>query len=153
MALQPDYRDILAAFADYQVKYLVVGGYAVGFHGTPRFTKDLDLWVEPDVENLIRVKQALVAFGAPKAVVEQLESASPEDVLWMGVPPVRIDILKGVPGGDFSHLYQRRVVANWDGVQANIVGCADLIKLKRASGRSQDLVDADQLERGQLKVR
>lgn len=87
MALHPDYKDILAAFAANAVEYLVVGGYAVGFHGSPCFTKDLDLWVGSTADNLARVKRALVAFGAPEAVLSQLDDAAPEDVLWMGAPP------------------------------------------------------------------
>ncbi|MFI5309278.1 MAG: hypothetical protein ACHQ53_18120 [Polyangiales bacterium] len=148
MALQPDYRDILVAFGDHAVEYLVVGGYAVGFHGQPRFTKDLDLWVRPTPENLSKVRAALVAFGAPQSVLLQLEQATLEDVLWMGVPPVRIDIVKGVPGGDFDRAYPRRVTADWDGVRVDVVGRDDLISLKRESGRPQDLLDADALEHG-----
>jgi hypothetical protein len=146
MALQPDYRDILVAFGDHAVEYLVVGGYAVGFHGQPRFTKDLDLWIRPTPENLRLVRAALVAFGAPESLLTQLEPAALEDVLWMGAPPVRIDIVKGVPGGDFERAYPRRVTADWDGVQVDVVGRDDLITLKRASGRPRDLLDADALE-------
>ena len=83
MGLHPDYRDILAAFAAHDVDYLVVGGYAVGVHGRPRYTKDLDLWVRPTDENLARVRAALQAFGAPEALLRELQGASPEDVLWM----------------------------------------------------------------------
>jgi hypothetical protein len=79
-------------------------------------------------------------------VLDELESASLEDVLWMGIPPVRIDIVKGVPGGDFERAYSARVEADWDGVRVHVVTRADLIALKRASGRPQDLVDADMLE-------
>jgi hypothetical protein len=148
MALHPDYKDILAAFAANAVEYLVVGGYAVGFHGSPRFTKDLDLWIGSTASNLARVKRALVEFGAPEAVLSQLDGAAVEDVLWMGAPPVRIDILKGVPGGDFHAAYAARVTADWDGVLVSVVSHDDLIRLKRASGRPQDLVDADALENG-----
>ena len=147
MALHPDYRDILAAFAAHGVEYLVVGGYAVGFHGTPRFTKDLDLWIRPTTDNLGRVRDALVSFGAPQNVLQHLDSATEADVLWMGLPPVRIDIVKGVPGGNFDEAFRNRVLASWDGVAANVVSRADLIALKRASGRPQDLLDADMLER------
>jgi len=146
MSLHPDYKDILAAFAAAGVEYLVVGGYAVGFHGQPRFTKDIDLWVRASDENLTRVKLALEQFGAPRAVIDALWSAAPEDVLWMGAPPVRIDILKGVPGGDFDQAYGQRAVADWDGVDVSVVSRGDLIRLKRASGRPQDLLDADALE-------
>jgi hypothetical protein len=146
MALQPDYRDILAAFAEHAVEYLVVGGYAVGFHGQPRFTKDLDLWVRPSAENLARVRSALVAFGAPESLLQQLDAASFDEVLWMGAPPVRIDIVKGVPGGDFDAAFASRLTADWDGVSVHVVSRSDLIAL--ASGRPQDLVDAEALDRG-----
>ena len=100
MPLHPDFRDLLAGFAAHNVDYLVVGGYAVGFHARPRFA-NIDLWVGNAPENLKRARAALEDFGAPAAMLEQLESALDEDVLWMGVPPVRIDVVKGVPGGDF----------------------------------------------------
>ena len=147
MALHPDYRDILAAFDQHKVEYLVIGGYAVVFHGHPRFTKDLDLWIRPTADNLARVRSALVAFGAPSTLLAALEGASPSDVLWMGAPPVRIDIVKGVPGGDFDAVFARRIVADWDGVAVSVVGLDDLIALKRASARPQDLLDASELER------
>ncbi len=146
--LHPDYKDILAAFEKHEVEYLLVGGYAVGVHGRPRFTKDLDLWVRPAPENLTRVRAALVAFGAPSTLLSELDVASAEDVLWMGAPPVRIDIVKGVPGGQFNRAFGRRMVADWEGVRVSVVGREDLIAIKRASGRPQDLVDADLLENG-----
>ncbi len=146
MELQPDFRDILAAFAAAHVEYLLVGGYAVGFHGQPRLTKDLDLWVRPTPENLTRVREALVQFGAPDLLLRELDAAAPEDVLWMGTPPLRIDIVKGVPGGDFDRVYSRRLALDWQGVAVSLVSREDLIRLKRASGRPQDLVDAELLE-------
>lgn len=147
MALPSDFKDILAEFAAHGVEYLVVGGYAVAFHGRPRFTKDIDLWVRPTADNLLRVHAALVAFGAPEATLNELAEASPLDVLWMGAPPLRIDIVKGVPGGDFDAAYRNRVTTKWDGVDVSVLGRDDLIALKRASGRPQDLLDADLLER------
>jgi hypothetical protein len=146
MPLHPDFRDLLAVFAAHNVDYLVVGGYAVGFHARPRFTKDIDLWVGNAPDNLMRVRAALEEFGAPAAMLEQLGSALDEDVLWMGVPPVRIDVVKGVPGGDFSACLARRVRANWDGVVVSVIGRDDLVAIKRASGRPQDLLDVEVLE-------
>jgi hypothetical protein len=146
MELQPDFKEILAAFAARRVEYLLVGGWAVGFHGQPRLTKDLDLWIRPTHENLARARLALAEFGAPEAMLRELETASSDDVLWMGAPPLRIDIVKGVPGGTFETAYPNRVVAVWDGVEVSIVGRDDLIALKRSSGRAQDLVDAEALE-------
>lgn len=146
MALHPDFKDILAEFAAHKVEYLVVGGYAVAFHGRPRFTKDIDLWVRPTQANLSCVRAALISFGAPDGILSQLDAALPSDVLWMGAPPVRVDIVKGVPGGDFDAAYGDRVTTTWDGVEVTVVGRAHLIMLKRASGRPQDLLDADLLE-------
>ncbi len=145
--LHPDFKDLLAAFAANKVDYLVVDGYAVGFHARPRFTKDIDLWVGHSPANLRRVRAALEEFGAPAAMLEQLESALDEDVLWMGVPPVRIDVVKGVPGGDFSACLARRVRATWDGLSVSIISRDDLIAIKRASGRPQDLLDVEALAR------
>lgn len=147
MELQSDFRDLLQAFADAEVRYLVVGGYAVGFHGTPRFTKDIDLWIEPSDENLARVEAALDAFGAPRHVIEQLRTAALDDVLWMGAPPMRADILKGVPGGDFPRAYATRIQADWAGVPVCMIGLDELIAIKRASGRKQDLLDVELLTR------
>jgi len=145
MPLPPDFRDLLAVFAAHEVDYLVVGGYAVGFHARPRFTKDIDLWVGNAPENLNRAHAALEEFGAPAAMLEQLASALDEDVLWMGVPPVRIDVVKGVPGGNFSACLSRRVRTSWDGVSVSVIGKDDLIAIKRASGRPQDLLDVEAL--------
>jgi hypothetical protein len=122
------------------------GGYAVAFHARPRFTRDMDLWVGNHPDNIVRVRSALEAFGAPAAMLVQLESALDEDVLWMGVPPLRIDIVKGVPGGNFSECYARRIVAAWDDVLVSIIARDDLIVIKRASGRPQDLLDLEALE-------
>jgi hypothetical protein len=145
MPLPPDFKDLLAVFAAHNVEYLIVGGYAVGFHARPRFTKDIDVWVGHSPENLKRVRAALEEFGAPATMLEQLESALDEDVLWMGVPPVRIDVVKGVPGGDFSACRARQVRTSWDGVAVSVISKDDLIAIKRASGRAQDLVDVEVL--------
>lgn len=146
MALHPDFRDLLEAFAAERVEYLVVGGYAVGFHSRPRFTKDMDIWVGEDPGNLRRVRAALEAFGAPMALLDELASAGPDDVLWMGIPPLRIDLLKGVPGGRFAQAYARRIETTWDEVPVSIIGLEDLIHIKRASNRDQDRLDLEILE-------
>jgi hypothetical protein len=146
MALHPDFNDLLAAFAAAEVQYLIVGGYAVGFHARPRFTKDIDVWIGDDPENLRRVRSALTEFGAPPQLLEELDHAQPEDVLWMGVPPLRIDLLKGVPGGCFADAYSRRVDTAWGDVPVSVIGLDDLIAIKRASNRPQDLLDLDILE-------
>ena len=121
MTIPSDFRDLLAEFAAAGVEYLVVGGYAVGVYAEPRFTKDLDVWIGDAPDNLVRAKRALAAFGAPSDVLSRFDEATREDVLWMGAPPLRIDILKGVPGGDFPGAYARRVLVEWGGVPAAII--------------------------------
>jgi hypothetical protein len=100
--LPRDLIELLAEFAGARVDYLLVGGQAVGLHGIPRFTKDADLWLRDDADNIARAQQALAAFGAPAATIEGLASAANLDVVWMGHPPARIDLMKNVPGGDFE---------------------------------------------------
>ncbi len=146
MSLQTDFRDLLAEFAAEGVAYLIVGGYAVAYHAEPRFTKDLDVWIDDSTGNLERVRRALERFGAPPELLDALADASPTDVLWMGRPPARIDLLKGVPGGVFVDAFARHVRAVWEGVPVAIVSREDLIDLKRASGRPVDLLDVVALE-------
>jgi hypothetical protein len=145
--LPSDLIDLLSEFENTKVEYLLVGGQAVALHGFPRFTKDADLWVRDEPENLERVRTALGNFGAPKDVIDQLEAAQPLDVLWMGLPPARIDLMKGVPAGDFERAWSARVEFSVGGVKVLVVSKAELILLKRASGRPQDLVDAENLEK------
>ncbi len=149
MNLPPDFVDLLEAFDQGQVKYLVVGGYAVGFHGAPRFTKDLDLFVGADTTNHNAVIEALKRFGAPSNVIAAFESLSGLDVAWMGNPPVRIDLMKAVPGVDFEPAYARRQVVAWQRTQVSVISKNDLIRAKLASGRPQDLVDAEHLRSSQ----
>jgi hypothetical protein len=148
--LHPDFKDLLSALAREGVEYLVIGGYAVSFHARPRFTKDIDLWVADNPENLRRLAAALDEFGAPEAVVVAIKSGSSDDIVWFGVPPTRVDILRRVEGGSFQAAHERRAEVTWDGVAVAIVGRDDLIALKRAAGREQDLRDVRALERSKV---
>ena len=147
MALPPDFKDLLREFADAEVRYLIVGGYAVSFHAAPRFTKDLDLWLEDTPENIGRTKLALSRFGAPAQVLEALEEARDLDVVWMGNPPMRVDLMKAIPGGSFAQAWPHRSSAEWDGIPVVLIGRDELLDAKRASGREQDLLDAALLEK------
>ncbi len=146
MEIYPDFRDLIGAFAAADVSYLLVGGYAVGFHGRPRFTKDLDLWIEDSEENMHRLTEALARFGAPGNLADELRRADPLDVVWMGRPPTRIDLVKAIPGVTFADAYARRKTFAWHDVSVAVIGRDDLIAAKRASGRAQDLVDVELLE-------
>ncbi len=147
MGLPPDFKDLLAAFAKHDVSYLLVGGYAVAVHGRPRYTKDIDLWLDAASPNLERAAAALTEFGAPATVVNALGPALADEIVYLGTPPVRVDLFKSIPGLVFSDAYGRRVVANLDGTTVAVVSRDDLITAKRTTGRPQDLEDVKLLER------
>jgi hypothetical protein len=146
MALPSDLIDLLAEFVATGVEYLLVGGQALALHDHPRFTRHADLWLRDSPDNIERAQRALVRFGAPVNVVAALATAEPLDVVWMGVPPARIDLMKGVPGGHFAEAWSTRVTHTIAGTTVFVVGRQELIRLKRASGRAQDLLDAERLE-------
>ncbi len=139
--INPDFRDLLLAFNAAKVRYLVVGAYAVTFHAQPRFTKDLDIWVEASAENAARVHRALTSFGAPVSEVTVEDLANQEMVYQIGVPPNRIDILMGVTGLEFHESWPERVESQYGDCPIHVISRHDLIRNKRATGRPQDLID------------
>jgi hypothetical protein len=149
--LPADFVDLLAAFADADVRYLVIGGYAVGFHDRPRATKDLDLLLADDPDNVERACRALDAFGATPAIVQALRQSANDEVVWFGVPPVRVDLLKSVPGIEFDSAFTRRVRMEAGELELPVVGLDDLISMKRAADRDQDRADVRRLKRRQDK--
>lgn len=146
MDLHPDLTDLLRALADSGAEYLVVGGWAVGFHGEPRFTKDLDLFIGPSDDNLRAVAHALGCFGAPASTIDALRQLGPEEFLFFGHPPVRVDVLRRIDGVDFASAYARRDVVEWAGTPVSIIGFDDLIAAKRAANRERDRRDVAMLE-------
>jgi hypothetical protein len=146
MDLHPDFSDLLAAFVSAEVRFALLGGYAVGYYGKPRATKDLDLLVSGRSDNLSRVAKALDAFGAPANVVEAARVQSESEVVFLGVPPVRVDILRTVDGLDTEEALNRVVNVRVGALAIPILSLDDLITNKRASGRPQDLADAATLE-------
>ncbi len=153
MDLHPDFRDLLSALADTNAEYLVVGGWAVGYHAEPRFTKDLDVFIGPSDENLDAVARALAKFGAPAALIDTLRGLGPDEFLFLGASPVRVDILRRVDGVDFAEAYGRRETVDWDGVRVSLMGFDDLVTSKRAAGRERDMRDLKLLESARHKKR
>lgn len=142
MSVNSDFKELLSLFNDYQVRYLIVGGYAVIKYTEPRFTKDLDLWVEANTENADRVFQALRAFGAPLEGMTSDDFAHPGYFYQMGIPPVRVDILMSIKGIVFGKAWPNREATDFDGVETWFISRDDLIRSKEATGRPQDLIDA-----------
>lgn len=139
------FKELLQSFNEHQVRYLVVGAYAVMKYTEPRYTKDLDIWVEPTDENASRVYEALVYFGAPITEVTPFDFTDPGMMFQIGLAPHRIDILMAVKGLDFKDAWERRVQAAFEDVRMNVVSKEDLLISKEAAGRPQDLIDADLL--------
>ena len=141
MDLYRDFADLLAAFAKFEVRYLVIGGYAVALHGRPRFTKDLDIWLAASPENRQRATRALAEFGAPLHIFASLANSGPDDVVWFGAPPLRIDLLQTVSGVTFEECWQNHVKMRLGETEVNVLALADLVASKLAAGRPQDLLD------------
>ena len=147
MNLPPDLVAMLTAFADERVRYLIVGGHAVGVHARPRTTKDLDVWLDADRENVVRACAALGSFGVPRSIVEALAAAAPEEIVWLGRAPARVDLLFTLAGVDFSKAWSRRVEVDVAGLRVPVIGREDLIANKRRVGRPRDKADVRALER------
>lgn len=145
MSISSDFKDLLKLFNDCQVKYLIIGGYAVIKYTEPRYTKDLDLWIRADQDNAVAVFQALREFGAPLAGMTEDDFAHEGYFYQMGVLPVRVDILMSIPGLAFDAAWRNRVESDFDGIPVLFISRADLIASKLAAGRPQDLIDADSL--------
>ena len=145
MFVNSDFSDLLKLFNANNVRYLVIGGYAIIQYAEPRFTKDLDLWISTEPINAESVYKALKEFGAPLADLSAADFSEEGYFYQMGVPPMRVDILMGIPGGDFEQAWQKRNEVDFDGLIVPFISKQDLINAKRASGRPQDLIDADLL--------
>jgi hypothetical protein len=146
--MSPDFLDLLRALSDAEARFLIVGAYAVGVHGRPRATKDLDVWVEASMENSHRVMKGLIAFGAPLMGLTEADLRTPGIGLQIGVEPGRIDVLTRISGVAFEEAWPGRIEADFgEGVRCNVIGLTELLRNKRAAARPQDLADVDGLER------
>ena len=146
MILNPDFKEFFQLLNKNNVKYLVIGGFVVAFHGYPRFTKDIDIWLQRNSENAMKVVETLVDFGfkSPGLTIEDfLES---ETIIQLGYPPNRIDLITTATGVDFDDCYQSKIEEEIDGVKIPFIDLDNLKKNKRAAGRTQDLADIDNLK-------
>jgi hypothetical protein len=146
-----DFRDLLQCLNEAGAKYLIVGAYAVLYHADPRFTKDLDVWVEPSPENAQKVWKALVKFGAPLADLTLDDLGNPDVVFQIGIEPNRIDILMDVEGLRFSEAWENRAVHKYDDQAVFVLSHDDTIHAKKIAGRDQDLLDVKNLERAKKR--
>jgi hypothetical protein len=144
--LSQDFKEFIQSLNDNAVRYLVVGGYAVALHGYPRYTKDLDVLVEATSDNAPKMLNALKQFGFGTLDLKEADFVAPDQVVQLGYPPNRIDILTSLSGVEFSDCFPLHVTAEIDGVIANFIDLENLKKNKKATGRHQDLADIENLE-------
>ena len=144
--LNKDFKEFIELLNENNVGYLVVGGYAVAFHGHPRYTKDLDVWIDLSPDNADKILNALKQFGFGSLGLKPDDFLEDGQIIQLGYPPNRIDILTTLTDLKFADCYKARVEAKIQGLQINFIDIDNLKKNKRATGRPQDLVDAENLE-------
>lgn len=144
--ISSDFSELLKAFDGHGVRYLIVGGHAVMYYTEPRYTKDLDVWVEAEPRNAVKVFDALAEFGAPLAEMTADDFAHEGFFYQLGRPPLRVDVLTSIDGVRFSDAWPRREQAVFGDRVVALISRADLIANKRAVGRHIDLHDAELLE-------
>lgn len=147
MLQSQDFKELLNILGKHDVRYLVIGGYAVMLYSEPRWTKDLDIWIALDATNARAVFAALREFGAPLSGLAEEDFAAPGHFYQMGNPPLRLDVMMDIPGGDFESAWTRRNTIDLGGTAIHFIGREDLIAVKLASGREQDLKDVAALKR------
>ncbi|MGE0487665.1 MAG: hypothetical protein AB7S38_00470 [Vulcanimicrobiota bacterium] len=147
MKLGADFRDLLELLNNHGVRYLVAGGYATSVHSVPRYTKDLDIWLEATPENAHRTLAALTDFGFGGLGLEEPDFTAEDRIIQLGYEPNRVGLLTSLKGLDFTSCYPRRLVVELDGLEVGFLSARDLITNKEAVGRLQDLADVEQLRR------
>ena len=143
--LSRDFREFIESLNASNVRYLVVGGYAVALHGYPRYTKDLDIWVEPSVPNAQNVLNALFNFGFGSLDITTADFTEEDNIIQLGYPPNRIDLITSLKGLDFVACYPYRVKVEIQGVLIQFIDLENLKINKKALGRPQDLADLENL--------
>ncbi len=144
--LSKDFREFIELLNENKVRYLVVGGYAVAFHGYPRYTKDLDVWVELSQDNANKIIEALKEFGFGSLGLKPEDFLESDQIIKLGYPPNRIDILTTLKDLKFEDCYKSKVEVDIQGLHIEFIDIENLKKNKRATGRPQDLADAENLE-------
>jgi hypothetical protein len=145
MVLNKEFKEFIELLNVNKVKYLIIGGYAVGFHGYPRYTKDLDIWILVSHENAKNILEALKQFGFGSLGLKIEDFLKPDEFIQLGHPPNRIDIVTSCDGVEFEACFQSKIEIATDGILINFIDIENLKKNKKASGRPQDLADLDNL--------
>jgi len=143
--LPADFKDFLRLLNEHEVRYLLIGGYAVGYYGYPRATHDMDIWIGVDRQNAANMVAVMTGFGFAEGAVTLEMFLMRDNIVRIGAPPLRIEVLMSISGVDFGDCYEKAVVDDIDGVPVKIIHLENLRANKRASGRHKDLDDLDNL--------
>ena len=146
MNIERDYEDFLRLLDEHEVRHCIVGSFAMAVHARPRYTKDMDILVDPTPANAHKVFAALKGFGFASSEITEQDFLDPETVVQLGYEPVRIDLLTSIAGCSFQQAWDNRVTVRYGSVDAIFIGKRELAAAKRASGRTQDLADLELLE-------
>ena len=144
--LFPDFEEFFRLLNDHEVRYLLVGGYAFAVHAFPRFTNDLDIWIDTDVENAEKILQVLNDFGFQGLEITNEDLTNPDRIIQLGYPPLRIDLLTNIDGVDFSTAWENKDTTNYGKQKINIINRELFIRNKLASGRQKDKEDLEKLK-------
>jgi predicted nucleotidyltransferase len=144
--LSQDFREFIELLIKNKAEYLIVGGYAVGIHGHPRYTGDLDIWLNPTPENAEKILQSVNQFGFSSFKLSKEDFIKPGNVVQLGYPPLRIDLLTEIDGVTFEECFKNRKEVLIENIQVNFIGYNDLLKNKKESGRPRDIDDIDNLQ-------
>jgi hypothetical protein len=145
MELDKDFNEFVELFLEHNVRFLIVGGYALAAHGLPRATGDLDAWVWINPENAQNIMRALNAFGFQNLSLTESDFSKEDSIIQLGYPPFRIDILTSIDGVAFDQAWEKKMVVELNGMNVPFIGRDDLITNKKAAGRPQDIADVSRL--------
>ena len=142
-----DFREFIELLNKHEVEYLLIGGYALGIHGYPRYTGDIDLWIKPEKDNAKRVLVVLSEFGFGELDLAVTDFTKLGNIIQLGYPPLRIDLLTQPDGVNFSDCYKKRLDVRHDELLVHVISLEDFIANKRASRRSKDIEDLRTLKK------
>ena len=147
MRVEKDFKEFIALLNKFDIRYLIIGGFAYSFYVEPRYTKDIDILISQSEKNVDKILQVLQNFGFEDIDLTEKDFFEPEQVIQLGIAPVRIDILTSLKNMEFTKLWKNRVMGHYGDIKVNFISKKYLIKLKQSSGRMQDLADIEKLEK------
>lgn len=153
MKVEKDFEELLGLFNRHKVKYCIVGAYAVGFYGYPRYTKDMDIFIEPSLQNGQNIVRALDEFGFGSLKITAQDFTKKGTIIQLGYEPLRIDLITSIKSHDFNQVWARKAEGKYGKYKVFFIGVDDLIENKISSDRKQDLIDAELLQRRLRKIK